>query len=103
MDHPNVMKVIDTYEDKKLIFLVMDLMVDDLRNVVMNNQNRLDEQFVKKLFIKMAKAVHYCHQNNVVHRDIKLENFLVDVDQDTGIVQVKLTDFGVSRQLKEGE
>jgi len=40
----------------------------------------------------MLEAVSYCHKSNVIHRDIKLENFLVDADLTT----VKLTDFGLS-------
>lgn len=62
----------------------MDLMADDLRNVVNNNDSPLEEQFARKLFVQMIGAVEHAHANNVVHRDIKLENFLVDVDRDTG-------------------
>ena len=45
----------------------------------------------------MIKAVEHAHSMNVIHRDIKLENFLVDVDRDTENVMVKLTDFGLSK------
>ena len=43
----------------------------------------------------MANAVKYCHKQKIVHRDIKLENWLIDEE---GVI--KLGDFGVSKQLK---
>ena len=75
----------------------MNLMADDLRNVVNKNDSPLEEKFAKKLFVQMIKAVEHAHSHNVIHRDIKLENFLVDVDRDTEEIQVKLTDFGLSK------
>jgi serine/threonine protein kinase len=43
-------------------------------------------------------AVHYCHVNHIVHRDIKVENLLLDANW-----QVKLGDFGFSCTFKDGE
>ena len=43
----------------------------------------------------MVKAVAHCHKNNVIHRDIKLENFLVSSDE-FGEPNIKLADFGMS-------
>lgn len=37
-----------------------------------------DENDVKKIFIKIVEAIEYMHENNVVHRDLKLENILID-------------------------
>ena len=103
MNHQNVMKLVSSFEDDKQLCLVMDLMADDLRNVVNNNDSPLDEQFARKIFTKMVKAIQYCHQNDIVHRDIKMENFLVDVDDDSEEIQIKLTDFGLSKKMKVGE
>lgn len=50
----------------------------------------------------MVQAVHYCHRKGVVHRDLKLENFLVDIDQETTNLIIKLTDFGLSKKIKPG-
>jgi len=44
----------------------------------------------------MALAVNHCHQNNIIHRDIKLENFLVKTDNNTKIMIVKLSEFGLA-------
>ena len=43
----------------------------------------------------MLKSVEYCHNHDIVHRDVKLENFLIDMNEDKQII-VKLSDFGLA-------
>ena len=57
-------------------------------------RKRLEEDMAKFLFIQIAKGLAYCHRNQVMHRDIKLENILLDEEG-----SVKLCDFGVSQHL----
>ena len=47
----------------------------------------------------MLSAVNHCHQHGVVHRDIKMENFLLDYNEHSGSVTVELTDFGLCQFL----
>ena len=49
-EHPNIMKLLDKYEDEQMLCLVMELMADDLRNIVNMNDGPLEEEFAKKLF-----------------------------------------------------
>ena len=48
----------------------------------------------------MIDSINYLHQLGVLHRDIKLDNYLIQEDEKGGIV-VKLTDFDQSAQLEE--
>ena len=48
----------------------------------------------------MLRSVAHCHQNNIVHRDVKLENFLVDTTED-GQILIKLADFGLACEFDE--
>lgn len=61
----------------------------------------MSEKEVSLLARQMFSALQYMHQNNILHRDIKLENILVDSRND-GIL-VKLTDFGFSSFLEPGQ
>jgi serine/threonine protein kinase len=61
----------------------------------------LSEDVVRDLFKQAVSAVHYCHRKGIIHRDIKLDNFLLDISGDTPIV--KLCDFGVSKVIQEGD
>ena len=96
LDHENVMKIRNKFEDEQHIYFIMDLMVDDLRNLFNSIGDPMNECFTKKIFHDMLKAVSYCHQQKVIHRDIKMENFLLDYDGTAGEVQIKLTDFGLA-------
>lgn len=44
----------------------------------------------------MAKAVVTCHEQNIIHRDIKLENFLVKSCPESDELDIKLSDFGIA-------
>lgn len=88
--------VLDTKEDKCLILEFID--GGELFNVVAYHHPELTELRTKKLFKQILNAVNYLHINNVCHRDIKLENILLD-KADT----IKLTDFGFAKHFKQGE
>ena len=56
----------------------------------------MEETIVKKIIWQTLEAVNYCHQNGVIHRDVKPENILVCKN---GVV--KLCDFGFARMLSK--
>ena len=62
------------------------------------HKKRLSEREARHIFKQIVTAVHYCHVNHIVHRDIKVENILLDSNW-----RVKLADFGFSSIYKQGE
>lgn len=95
-NHKNVVKLYDSFELKSHLCFVMELCAGgDLLSFV-RRRKKLDETTAKYLFKQVAKGLAYCHRNLVLHRDIKLENLLLDEE---GIV--KICDFGVSQLLSD--
>ena len=74
----------------------MDHRVSDLREMVNQLQNPLEEDFVMKIMYDLLLAVSYCHESGVVHRDIKMENILIDYDESSQNIIVELIDFGLA-------
>ena len=70
----------------------------DLFNLVVKQNKYLTEQETKFIFKQIAQGVAHCHCRSVLHRDIKLDNILLD-----GEGGVKICDFGVSRLVNKNE
>jgi serine/threonine protein kinase len=61
-------------------------------------RGKLTEQVAKFIFKQIVLSLQYIHSHNIVHRDIKLDNILIDLDNN-----IKICDFGVSKIVKKGE
>ncbi len=62
----------------------------------------LKEEIAREFFRQACAAVGYCHRKNIVHRDVKLDNMLLDIGPEgNSQVTLKLCDFGVSRLLQD--
>ena len=97
LDHPNVIKCFEVYEDSRYIHVVMELCTggDLLEHMIQNGL--FSERDTAILIRKVCKAVNYLHSRNICHRDLKLENILF-VSSTTGI-DIKLADFGLARKF----
>lgn len=95
--HPHIVNLFETFETKKHILFVMELCAGgDLLNYV-RKRRRLKEPLAKFVFLQIVSGLHYCHLNRILHRDIKLDNILLDA-----FGHVKICDFGVSKIVKRG-
>lgn len=92
---PNIVQLRGYFEDTDYIILVTELMTEDVRTILKGCGSSLDEMNVKEIFYQMLKAIKLCHARDIVHRDVKLENFLIDIDCQ-GKLLVKLGDFGLA-------
>jgi len=92
-DHPCIVSLRDvSYLDGK-VSMVFELMDSDLRRYLKALPGRLPQDALRHLFWQICSAVEYCHSQRLIHRDLKPQNILVNVQ--TG--RVKLADFGLSR------
>ena len=91
-NHNNIVKFFECYETKKHICLVMEyICAGDLLSYI-KKRGVLQEPVAKFIFKQIILALKCIHENNIVHRDIKLDNILIDLDNN-----IKICDFGVSR------
>ena len=75
--HPNILPVEDFFEDHDYMCIVIPKMEMDLRAYIRDVDRPLKEDEIRKIFFQMVFSVMHCHKNSVIHRDIKLENFLI--------------------------
>ncbi|MBN3282420.1 NUAK1 kinase, partial [Polyodon spathula] len=94
--HPNIIRINEVFENKDKILIVMENASRGELYDYVNDRHRIPEQEARHFFRQLTSAVHYCHTNGVVHRDLKLENILLDQDY-----KVKLADFGLSNHFKK--
>lgn len=83
LDHPNVAKLVAVYEGRRKLVLVMEKCLggelhDYVRNAYSNSRHGIPEQTVVAIALQMTSACAYLHSHHVAHRDIKLENFLIE-------------------------
>lgn len=97
MNHPNIMQLLDSYEDQNHIYMMMELFQTDLLCFV-QKRGVFCETAAKAVFRQLVDAICYMHKNNVVHGDLKLENILYDPDSG----RVCLIDFGFSKMAQPG-
>uniref|UniRef100_A0A7S4IQK3 Calmodulin n=1 Tax=Odontella aurita TaxID=265563 RepID=A0A7S4IQK3_9STRA len=103
LDHPNIVRLEEVYESFSEIYLVQELCVGG------ELFDRLDEQpeyhytegECARLVKQMLCAVRYIHSKGIIHRDLKLENFLFSSTERGS--ELKMIDFGLSKHFKFGE
>ena len=98
MDHKNIVKLYDYIEGPHNSYLVMEYCGPvSLRMFLDTTENSfIQESEAQLIFSELARALIYLHSENIVHRDIKLDNIMVGA-----CGQVKLVDFGLAMVLKD--
>ena len=101
-DHPNIVKLYETFEDKHHLYLIMEECSGGelFQRLALNAKNNklYTEKDAAKIIKQILEAVNYVHYHGVCHRDLKPENILLSSMDET--YQLKLIDFGLSKILK---
>ena len=93
--HPSVTKILETFECEKYMLIIMEYISGgNLQNFV-KKRRKLCEKTAKILFRQIIQGIRYIHSRGIVHRDIKLENILLDLNN-----IIKICDFGVGKLIK---
>ena len=89
--HPNLAAVYDWGETEGQGWIVMELVEGRPLSDILAGGHRMDWEQLASILAQIAGGLQACHENNVIHRDVKPANILVS---DKGVA--KLTDFGIS-------
>ncbi|KAK8853839.1 hypothetical protein M9Y10_016382 [Tritrichomonas musculus] len=94
LHHPNIVKAYDFFTDQFFTYLVLELCPGGSLKSLVRQKKQLPEIETIKYLIDILNGLCYLHDNRIIHRDLKLDNFLIDKEGN-----VKIADFGLSTKL----
>jgi len=99
--HPNIIRILDVADNPDSICFIMEYAAGgELRGYVEKHKS-LSEEESRSFFKQIVRAVHYIHSKKIIHRDLKLENILLDKENRCKIVDFGLSDY-VAGAKKDG-
>ncbi|XP_024888828.1 uncharacterized protein LOC112465497 isoform X1 [Temnothorax curvispinosus] len=96
VQHPNIIHIYEVFENREKMVLVMEYAAGGELYDYLSERKVLGEHEARRIFRQIATAVFYCHKHKICHRDLKLENILLDQ-----VGNAKIADFGLSNVFDE--
>lgn len=92
--HPNIAPLYDVVDSPTDTYLVLENLGGGELYDYLEERGRLDEEEARNIFEQLIDGIDYCHSKDIVHRDLKLDNLLLDSHNN-----IKIADFGLSAQV----
>ncbi|GEN30382.1 serine/threonine-protein kinase [Cerasibacillus quisquiliarum] len=94
LSHPNIVNIYDVGDEEHLLYMVMEYVDGMTLKEYIHRFSPLPMQDVVDIMKQITSAIHHAHEHNIIHRDIKPQNILIDQNG-----KVKVTDFGIAIAL----
>ncbi|KAH9454462.1 hypothetical protein Pst134EB_014545 [Puccinia striiformis f. sp. tritici] len=96
LSHPNVISLLDVFSSKSNLNLVLEFLDTDLEAVIKDRELVFQASDIKSWMLMTMQGLDFCHQNWVLHRDMKPNNLLIASDG-----TLKIADFGLAREYAD--
>lgn len=94
LKHKNIVRLHDVLHSERNMTLVFEYCDQDLKKYFDTCGGDIDQQVVKSFMYQMLKGLAFCHNHNILHRDLKPQNLLINKNG-----ELKLADFGLARSF----
>ncbi|EQC31429.1 PLK protein kinase [Saprolegnia diclina VS20] len=94
LDHPNILKILDVFQDARNVFIVLEPCAHGSLQALVKGKRAVVEDEVKHYVYQLISGVDYLHRAHIIHRDLKLSNLLV-----TEHGTLKIADFGLATSV----
>jgi negative regulator of PHO system len=92
LKHTNIVALLDVIHTETTLTLIFEFMEQDLKKFMDSQGGALDPQYIDNFLYQILCGVKFCHENRVLHRDLKPQNLLINSK-----FELKLADFGLAR------
>lgn len=93
--HENIVRLLDVCQTEKCLVLVFEYIDQDLRKFLdLYERTGLDQHTIQRFLRQLLAAIEFCHDREVLHRDLKPQNLLISRSK-----ELKLADFGLGRSF----
>jgi polo-like kinase 1 len=98
LHHPRLVEFRGVFQDDNYVYILLELCPNGTVLDQLRKSSRFSEDQTAKVVREVLEGLIYLHQHRVIHRDLKLQNFLLDAN-----MHLKLADFGLSARLEEDD
>jgi len=99
LDHPNVVKLYEIFDEDDCIYLVLEIMHGgELFERIVEKESYTEKE-ASDTIRPIVDAIRYCHSIGIIHRDLKPENLLYVTTEEGS--NIKVTDFGMARFVQD--
>jgi len=97
MNHPHIVRLIDTYDEPDYMYIVMEKVVGGELLDRLAHKEYYNEKEARDACVILFHTMDYCHRRRVAHRDLKPENLLLESKDDDS--KLKIADFGLAKKV----
>lgn len=102
LSHPNIVQVFQVgFTSDGKAYLVSEFLEGTTLDKLLSERGKLNDNETKSIIRQVCEALSFLHENGLVHRDVKPSNIMLTADHGSKYFQVKLLDFGVTKDFAE--